>query len=114
MNADLTAQETALILVSLKVGIHYDDTFELILATLKHDEKVDTTKPEVVDALYEMGYDVDPHWETDAIMVFRGEFYGEELKDIDDYAKSPIAQIFAKFRCARIRDHVERSETKPQ
>ena len=112
MNAGLTPQETALILLSLKIGIHYDDTFELILATLRHDGKVDITKPEVIDALYEMGYGVDPHWEADAIMVFRGEFDKEELDDIDDYAKSPIAQLFARFRWARIKVHVEQSEGK--
>lgn len=112
MKAGLTAQETALIVLSHKVGIHYDDTFELILGTLRHDGKVDITKPEVIDALYEMGYGVDPHWETDAIMVFRGEFDKEELDDIDDYAKSPIAQLFARFRWARIKDHVEQSEGK--
>ena len=114
MNGGLTAQETALILLSLGMGIHYDDTFELILATLRHDGKVDTTKPEVIDALYEMGYGVDPHWETDAITVFRGEFDKEELDDIDDYAKSPIAQLFARFRWAKIKEHVEQSEMKPQ
>ena len=106
-NAGLTAQETALILVSLRVGIRYDDTFELILGTLRHDGKVDTNKPEVIDALYEMGYGVDPHWETDAIMVFRGEFDEEDSDELDDYAKSPIAQVFARFRWARLRQHVE-------
>ena len=112
MNAGLTPQETVLILLSLKIGIHYDDTFELILTTLKHDRKVDITKPEVIDALYEMGYGVDPHWEADAIMVFRGEYDREELDDIDDYTKSPIAQLFARFRWARIEVHVEQSEGK--
>ena len=114
MNAGLTAQETALILLSLKIGIHYDDTFELILATLRQDDKLDTTKPEVIDALYEMGYDVDPHWETEAFMVLRGEFDKEDLDDIDDYAKSPIAQVFARLRWVRIKEHVEQSETKSQ
>ena len=71
---------------------------------------MDTTKPEVIDALNEMGYGVDPHWETDAIMVFRGEFIKEDLDDIDDYAKSPIAQVFARFRWARIKQHVEQTE----
>ena len=112
INAGLTAQETALILVSLGVGIHYDDNFDLILGTLRHDGKVDINKPEVVDALYEMGYGVDPRWETEAIMVLRGEFDKEELDDICSYTKSPIAQLFARFRWARIKDHVEQSEGK--
>ena len=108
MNAGLTAQETALILLSLALGkVGPNDTFELILATLKHDGKVDVEKPEVIDALYEMGYSVDPRWETEAIMVFRGEFDEDELDEIDDYVKSPIAQLFARFRWARIKDHVE-------
>ena len=110
-NAGLTAQETALILVSLGVGIHYDDTFELILGTLRHDGKVDINKPEVTDALNEMNLSGDAHWEWDAINVLRGKYDEQELNDIDDYAKSPIAQLFAKFRWARIKDHVEQSES---
>ena len=113
MNAGLTAQETALILLSLKRGIHYDDTFELILATLRHEDKLDVTKPEIIDALYEMGYGVDPTWETEAIMIHRGQFEDEELGDIDNYPKSPIAQLCARLRWTRIQDHVAQSEKKP-
>lgn len=71
------------------------------------DGKVDITKPEVIDALYGMGYDVFSHWETDAILVFAGEITKEELDDLDDYVKSPIAQLFARFRWYRIKDHIE-------
>ena len=112
IGAGMTAQETALILLSLKIGIRYNDTFELILGTLIHDGKVDTTKPEIIDALYEMGYGVNPYWEHEAITVFIGEINKEELDDMDDYVKSPIAQLFARFRWARIKDYVEQSEGK--
>ena len=106
MNAGLTAQETALVLLSLAMGkIFYDDTFELILATLRHDGKIDVTKTEVVDALYYMGYGVDPSWETEALMIYRGEFDEEDIGDINDYSKSPIAQLFARFRWNRIKDY---------
>ena len=121
LEAGLTRHETALILLALvfgvligQAGVSDDDQFDLILGTLRHDGKVDFDKPEVIDALYEMGYGVDPHWETDAIMVCRGEFDKEDLDDIDDYAKSPIAQVFARFRWARLKQHVEQSETKSQ
>ena len=94
--------------------IFYDDTFELILATLRHDGKIDVTKPEVVDALYEMGYGVDPSWETEALMIYREELDEEDMGDINDYSKSPIAQLFARFRWNRIKDYVEQSEMKLQ
>ena len=110
MNADLTAQETALILVSLGVSIHYGNNFDLILNTLRHEGKIDINKPEIVDALYEMGYGVDPWWEWDAIMIYRKEYDEEDLVDMHDYAKSPIAQIFARLRWNRVKDHVEQSE----
>ena len=105
MNAGLTAQETALILLSLKIGIHYDDEFESILAALIRDGKVDTSKLEVIDALHEMGYSVDAPWEYDAILVFTGDISGDGLDEVDAYTKSPIAQLFARFRWSRIKDH---------
>lgn len=110
INAGLTAQETALILLSLKIGINYDNSFELILASHRHDGKIDTTKPEVIDALHEMGYDVDPHWEYDAISIFNGDRDKDDLDNIHAYAKSPVAQLFARFRWSKIKFHVERIE----
>ncbi len=82
INASLTAQETALILISLKIGKwidQYSGSFELVLSYLENAGKVDVAKPEVVDALWEMGYREYPHWEYDAMMVFEGELDAEEL-----------------------------------
>ena len=114
INADLTTQETALILLSLKIGINYDDTFKLIFDSLRHDGKIDITKLEAIDALYEMGYDVDPQWEYDAISIFNGDVDKDDMDDRHDYEKSPIAQLFSRFRLSRIKTHVDQVEENRQ
>ena len=112
INADLAAQETVLLLLSLK--INYDDTFELIFASLRHGGKIDIAKPEVIDALYEMGYDVDPRWGYDAVPIFNGDVDKDDVDDRHDYAKSPIAQLFARFIWSRIKVHVDQIEENGQ
>lgn len=94
LEAGLTPQETALISLALvfgvligQAGISDNDEFDLILGTLRHDRKVDFNKPEIIDALDAMGYAIEvPRWHFD----FDQEQY--------PYAKSPIAQLFAKKR----------------
>ena len=114
INADLAAHETALILLPLKIGINYDNTFESIFASLRHDGKIDIAKPEVIDAPYEMGYDVDPRWGYDAVPIFNGDVDKDDMFDRHDYAKSPIAQLFARFRWFRIKVHVDQIEENGQ
>ena len=71
--AKLTPQETALVLVALVMGIGAPTDLELFVSVWHHDGKVDYEKPEVIDALYDVGCPVaDPHWEHDAINLLRG------------------------------------------
>ncbi len=99
LDAGLTPQETALVLVSLLAGIHSPIELELIVSVWHHDKKVNFEKPEVIDVLDEIGCPVgDPRWWSDAIDISNGTLDDERLEEVDEYAKSPIAQLFAKVR----------------
>ena len=116
VDAGLTPEETALVLLALAFGIRIgmaglasDDEFDLMLATLGSDRKVDFRKPEVIDALEVMGYATDgvPCWDEEAIMLHRGVLRGEPE---NAYAKTPIAQLFAHKRWSMINVAVKREE----
>ncbi len=57
--AGLTPQETALGIVAYGLGINYPDAVENAIGVWRHEKKIDLTKPEVIDALSKMGFDVD-------------------------------------------------------
>lgn len=111
--ASLTPQETALVSLALAFGSRISlagrsdsDEFDLILATLRRDRKIDFQKPEIVDALNYMGYATDdvPRWEHEAIEYHRGTLEGEPEHR---YVRTPIAQLFAQKRWEAIKDAVE-------
>ena len=69
--AGLTPQETALVLISLVMGIGAPTELELIVSVWHREGKVNYQKPEIIDALWDIGCPVgDPHWEHDAISIF--------------------------------------------
>lgn len=55
----LTPQETALVIVGYGLGINYPDDVEIAIATWRHEGKINIDKPEVVEALSKMGFNVD-------------------------------------------------------
>ena len=99
LKAGLTPQETALVLVSLLVGARAPTVLELIVSIWHRDGNVDFEKPEVIDALYDIGCSVgDPYWEYDAIDIFGGISDENDIEQFEEYAKTPIAQLFARSR----------------
>ena len=72
-------------------------------------QRIDFKKPEIIDALDDMGYAKEdmPLWEHEAIMLHRGTLDGEPDYP---YAKTPIAQLFARNRWSVIGDVVEKKE----
>ena len=89
--AGLTPQETAIVLVSLAMGFHVPPDFETATSVWRREGKVDSNKPEVIDALTEMGYSIDaPSWQIDAISLADGDLDDQALEDIHPYARTPI------------------------
>lgn len=108
--AGLTAEETALVVVSLVAGIGAPTELEHIVSVWHRERKVDLEKPEVIDAMYETGCPVgDPRWEYDAIGIFNGTMDDERMNEIDQYAKSPIAQLFARARHDKMQAALKRT-----
>jgi len=54
----LTPQETALVIVGYGLGINYPDDVETAIGVWRHEGKIDLTKPEVIEALSKMGFNV--------------------------------------------------------
>ena len=112
MEARLTPQETAFVLLALAFGIRIglasrggDGEFDLILATLRREGKIDFSKPEIIDALDHTGYATEdtPRWEHEAIEWHNGTLEGEPEYP---YVKTPIAQLFSQKRWSAIKDAV--------
>ena len=58
---------------------------------------------EVIDALYEIGCPVgNPYWEYDAIDIFNGTDDDEDAEHVAEYARTPIAQLFAGVRQTKL------------
>ena len=105
LQAGLSPQETALVLVSLLLGLHAPTELEAIVSVWHYDGQVDFDKPEVIDALYEIGCPVgNPHWEYDAIDIFNGTVDDEDAEHIAEYARTPIAQLFASVRQTKLEE----------
>lgn len=56
--AGLTPQETALVIVGHGLGINYPDDVEMAIGVWRHEGKINLSKPEVIDALSKMGFNV--------------------------------------------------------
>jgi len=54
----LTPQETALVIVGYGLGINYPDDVESAIAAWRHEGKINVSKPEMLEALSKMGFDV--------------------------------------------------------
>tara|TARA_R110002072_G_scaffold81258_1_gene186281 strand:- start:479 stop:763 length:285 start_codon:yes stop_codon:yes gene_type:complete len=54
----LTPQETALVIVGYGLGINYPDDVETAIGVWRHEGKIDISKPEVIEALSKMGFNV--------------------------------------------------------
>ena len=113
LEAGLTPQETALVMLALTFGIKIGlaglssgDEFDAILATLRHEGKIDCKKPEIIDALDEMGYATEdmPLWGSEAALLYGGRLDG---KPDYPYSKTPIAQLFGRKRWNIIKDSVD-------
>ena len=83
---------------------------ELSISIWKQKGKINCEKPEIIDALYGMGYSIDPRWEYDAISIFRGIADEEDIREMEEYAKTPIAQLFAGKRWREIENAAKHSE----
>ncbi len=57
--AGLTPQETAVGIVAYGLGIKFPDAAENAIGVWRREKKIDLTKPEVIDALSKMGFEVD-------------------------------------------------------
>lgn len=104
-SAGLTPQETALVTVSLTMGKSFPLEVEPAIAGWRTRGKIDTEKPEVRDALADMGFDVMPVTAT---------FFNTPTDLLDDdevgYATSTIGRLFAERRWAGI----DNAENRPQ
>lgn len=56
--AGLTPQETALVIAGYGLGINYPDDVETAIGVWRHKGKIDLSKPEVIEALSKMGFNV--------------------------------------------------------
>lgn len=56
--AGLTPQETALVIVGYGLGINYPDDVETAIGVWRHERKINISKPEVIEALSKMGFNV--------------------------------------------------------
>ena len=105
------------VLASLLAANSAPTETELIVSVCHRDKKVNFEKPEVIDALYEIGCPVgDPAWWGDAIDIFNGVLDDAQMEEIDEYAKTPIAQLFVSARYNELpsaRKRVIVSETLP-
>ena len=54
----LTPQETALVIVGYGLGINYPDDVETAIGLWRHEGKINLSKPEVIEALSKMGFNV--------------------------------------------------------
>ncbi|MCW9036004.1 MAG: hypothetical protein OQJ97_17415 [Rhodospirillales bacterium] len=54
----LTPQETALVIVGYGLGINYPDDVETAIGVWRHEGKIDISKPEIIEALSKMGFNV--------------------------------------------------------
>lgn len=54
----LTPQETALVIVAHGLGINYPMDVETAIGVWRHENKIDLSKPEVIDALSRMGFNI--------------------------------------------------------
>ena len=57
-SAGLTPQETALVIVGHGLGINYPDDVETAIGVWRHEGKINLARPEVIDALSKMGFNV--------------------------------------------------------
>jgi len=55
----LTPQETALVIVGYGLGINYPDLVEIAIGVWRHEGKINLSKPEIIEALDKMGFNMD-------------------------------------------------------
>lgn len=51
-----------------------------------------------------------PTWHFAAVSFFRGELKEFEIEELGEYGKSPIGQLFAKYRWKRYSDVFSKKE----
>ena len=92
-----------MVLVSLTLRISYPLN---VAATLGHwhaDDKIDFEKPEMIDALYDMGFSVDdPPWYMYYDDITNDSLKDEDIRELGRYVTTDIARLFAQIRYKEI------------
>ena len=92
-----------MVLVSLTLRKSYPLDVEAALGHWHADDKIDFEKPEMIDALYDMGFGVDdPPWYMYYDDITNDSLEDEDIRELGRYVTTDIARLFAQIRYKEI------------